>query len=302
MKTLVVTEIKKSIEIMDEFVDEDYDYLELQNWFGVIDSKNREFTVYDNSGRMQISLIVSKTHDFDKHLCEYEPTMTEVRQMMHQRPIYLDFPYPDGTMSQILRDACKVWKKDVFIPLNTEICLRAQTSYNRMDYGCEWLGGGDWEEKTMYGETTDFFIVGIILREPYKFVHQEALEILTDLKNQRDELADTIKQMTAALKSTGNIVIHKVLGRSPREGRICEATGDKIIVEFEGATSAFIFPDCFYRGFLSSPKYADLIEKTKQMNAELENQTATIKTWQKAIDDEDIGEMLDLVRKYQGRE
>jgi len=45
---------------MDEFVDGEYDFLGLKNWFSVTDSHNRSFSVYDNSGRMQISLIVSK--------------------------------------------------------------------------------------------------------------------------------------------------------------------------------------------------------------------------------------------------
>ena len=172
MKTLVVTEIKKSIDIMDEFVDNDYDYLELQNWYRITDSRDRKYDRYSNEGRLNVSLLVSKDKTSSKSLCDFSPTMTELREMKY-RGLFLDFPYAEGSMSSIIRDACKEWKTDAFIPLTTEILLRAQTSYNRMDYGCEWLGGGDWEEKTLYGETTDFFITGIILREPKKLMAQE---------------------------------------------------------------------------------------------------------------------------------
>lgn len=179
---LTVSNIKKSIELMDEFVDGNYDYLELQNWLGAIDSHDRGFSVYDNSGRMRISLIIAKERFNDSApLCNYKPTMTELRQMRY-RQVYLDGLYSENTIYSSIRLACKKWEKDVFIPLPIEICLRAQTSYNRMDYGCEWLGGGDWEEKTMYGETTDFYIIGIIMHEPYKHIEQEAVEILDDLK------------------------------------------------------------------------------------------------------------------------
>ena len=300
MKTLVVNEIKRSIEIMDEFVDEDYDLLELKNWFGVCDSKNRPFSMFDNAGRMQVSLIVSKEHDKSKGLCEYEPTMTEVRQMKHERCLFLDFPYPEGTMLKILCEACKVWEKDVFIPLETEICLRAQTSYNRMDYGCEWLGGGDWEEKTMYGETTDFFIVGVILHEPYKHFPQQAAEILAELKNQRDEIEYTFNAMIEVLKKTDEIVIQKVLGRPPREGHICECSGNKITVQFESASASFMFPDCYFKGFLTSPRYGELIAKAKEIYADLEERNKTIKVWQTAIDSNNLDKMFSLVWEYNG--
>lgn len=39
---LSVSNIKRSIDLMDEFVDGDYEYLELKNWFSVIDSRNRD--------------------------------------------------------------------------------------------------------------------------------------------------------------------------------------------------------------------------------------------------------------------
>lgn len=71
-------------------------------------------------------------------------------------------------------------EKDVEIKLPIQICLRAQTSWNRMDYGCEWLGGGDREEKTLYGEATDFYIDSVVLRERYKTSVQEAREILNE--------------------------------------------------------------------------------------------------------------------------
>ena len=263
--------------------------------------------MFDNAGQMQVSIIVSKEHDRNKGLCEYEPTMTEVRQMKHERCLFLDFPYPEGTMLKILCDACKAWKKDIFIPLDTEICLRAQTSYNRMDYGCEWLGGGDWEEKTLYGETTDFFIVGIVLHEPYKHFPQQAAEILAELKKQRNEIEYNFNTMIEVLKRTDEIVIQKICGRPSREGRICGCSGNKIIVEFESTTASFIFPDCYFpdchfKGFLVSAKYGKLVDKAKEIYADLEERNKTIKVWQTAIDSHNLDKMFSLVREYKRHE
>ena len=154
MNTLVVDEIKRSIDLMDKFEDGEYEYLELKNWFWVRDLKDRKLSFDDNTGIYDVSLMVAKKSEKKKY-CKYEPTMTELRQMQHHG-IALDEAYEDGSMDKIIQDACKEWKANKFIELSMAICLRAQTSWNRMDYGCEWLGRGDWEEKTLYGETTDF--------------------------------------------------------------------------------------------------------------------------------------------------
>ena len=78
MKTLVVKQIKRSIEIMDEFDGGDFDYLELNDWLSVADSYARQYSVYDNSGRLNISLMISQKSIPNKRWCNSEPTMTEL--------------------------------------------------------------------------------------------------------------------------------------------------------------------------------------------------------------------------------
>ncbi len=258
MNTLIVNEIKRSIDLMDEFETGEYEYLELKNWFWVMDSKDRKWSFDDNSGIYYVSLLVAKKN-YKGPYCEYEPTMTELRKMQHHG-VALDEVYEDGSMDQIIRDACKVWKVDEFIELSKVICLRAQTSWNRMDYGCEWLGGGDWEEKTLYGETTDFYITGIILREPYKSTEQEAREILADLKNKRDENNEHICKAMSVFKRVGQPVIHSSYGR----GVIFEVSENKMRVKFVDKSALFIFPDSVLQGYFRIPDHNELIEDAQK--------------------------------------
>lgn len=181
--------------------------------------------------------------------------MTELRQMQHHG-VSLDEEYEGGSMDQIIRDACKAWKINEYIELSQVICLRAQTSWNRMDYGCEWLGGGDWVEKTLYGETTDFYITGIILREPYKSIEQEAREILSDLRNRRDGNIEFISKAMLAFMDIGQPVLHRTYGK----GIIIEVFDNKIIVKFVNKSALFKFPDSFLQGYLRIPEHDEVIE------------------------------------------
>lgn len=283
---------------MDEFVDGEYDFLELKNWFGVTDSHDRGFSVYDNTGRMQISLIVAKDrYNEQAPLFEYDPTMTELRQMKHHH-IYLDSDYPEDSISYSIKLACEKWVKDEFIPLPIEICLRAQTSYNRMDYGCEWLGGGDWEEKTMYGETTDFFIVGIILHEPYKHVQQEAVEILAALKYRCETLKSNMNLLLEKLKNTSDIVFHKGFGRAQREGKVVEFTEKCVVVQFAERAAKFQFPESYFEGFLTNPIYKAEVTEAKLIYDEIQILEKQISKFDQVIQDDDFSEIYNLVWKY----
>lgn len=294
INTLVVKEIKRSIDLMDEFEDGDYDFLEMQHWFWVKDSKERDFSFTDNAGRFYISLMVSKVRNRNKALCKYEPTMTELRQMQHHG-LTLDEYYEEGTIDSIIRDACKVWRKNEFIELSTEICLRAQTSWNRMDYGCEWLGGGDWEEKTLYGETTDFYITGIILREPYKSVEQEAREILVELQNRYSENEEFIDKVMNTFKKLEQPVIHKKFGR----GMIVNIIDGKILVNFENNSGTFKYPDSILQGFFSIPEnYEVVIDATEKWNENIILQKK-IKKFQYDLKDNNIVELILAVRDFQ---
>ena len=279
---------------MDNFEDRDYDFLELQHWFWVRDLQDRSFSFSDNTGRFYISLMVSKNRNKNKKLCKTEPTMTELRQMQHHG-IALDANYDDGTMDQIIRDACKVWKKDIFIELETEICLRAQTSWNRMDYGCEWLGGGDWEEKTLYGETTDFFITGIILREPHKTIEQEAKEILAELENRYEENLDFIDRVMIAFKHIGQPVIHQKYG----EGIIVDVKNNKVRVDFSSKSGLFMCPDSILQGYFSIPEHNDVIMNAAEKWNENESLMKIIKKFRYVIGVNDFIEIYHAVREYQ---
>lgn len=240
---------------MDKFEDGDYEYLELEHWYWVKDLKDRKWSFDDNTGILYVSLMVTKNRDRNKGLCLYEPTMTELRQNQHHG-LALDEEYKEDSIDQIIRDACKKWIKDEYIELEKQICLRAQTSWNRMDYGCEWLGGGDWEEKTLYGETTNFYISGIILREPYKSTEQEAREILEELRNRKDENEDFIQRASMAIKHVNQQLIHKSMG----VGTIIEIEDNKILVRFAKRTALFVFPDSILQGYFSVSEHNDVIE------------------------------------------
>ena len=279
MNTLVVNDIKRSIALMDEFEDGDYDYLELSKWFWVKDSIDRHWVMDDNTGIYDVSLMVSKETE-KKDYCDYEPTMTELRQKQHHG-INLDGEYEDGSMDQIICDACKHWKVNEFIELSKVIRLRAQTSWNRMDYGCEWLGGGDWEEKTLYGETTDFFITGIILREPYKSTEQEAREILADLKNRIDENNEFIDKTMTAFKHVNQPVIHNSYGK----GIITEVFDDKMKVSFANKSALFKCPDSILQGYFRIPAHNEVIEDAANKRRENVNLEKWVKRFEYAEDD-----------------
>lgn len=293
MKTLVVKQIKRSIEIMDEFDGGDFDYLELNDWLSVVDSYARQYSVYDNSGRLNISLMILQKSIPNKRWCNSEPTMTELRQMQHKR-ISLDIDYPEDSMFGIIKEACKIWKVNEFIELPMNICLRAQTSYNRMDYGCEWLGGGDWEEKTLYGETTDFYIVGIILHEPFKHIEQEAIEILQSLKIQNEEdsaLLDSLTKKLASIKT-------QIRSKKWDTGTIKHVEAGRIIVDFSGKEVKFLFPDSFIQGFLVADTAEELVSKIKEISETIKHRSNEISKLENAMKPNHFEELYDLVWSY----
>ena len=298
---LTVTDIKKSIEVMDEFVDGDFDFLELKNWFNVVDTKKHVFSAYDNSGQMRVSLIVAKKRlNPQAPLCEHDPTMTELRQSKHFH-LFLDWDYPVDSISYSIRQACERWVKDEFIPLPYEICLRAQTSYNRMDYGCEWLGGGDWEEKTMYGETTDFFIVGIVLHEPYKHVEQEATEILADLHGRKEIAILELDRTLALLKNTEDTLLYKTKVSAPRACRAIAFTDTSVVVQFEHRTATFLFPQSYFEGFLVNSKQEKTVITAKAIHEDVQALNKEIEKLERVLTQHDFAGIHEIVWQYRNK-
>lgn len=291
MKSLVVEKIKKSIDLMDEFENGEYDYLELKDWFWVKDLENRRMKFDDNTGTLSISLLVVKNRDKNRVLCKYEPTMTELRQMQHHG-LSLDKEYEKDSFDDIIRNGCKTWKQDVEIKLPIQICLRAQTSWNRIDYGCEWLGGGDWEEKTLYGETTNFYIDSVILRERYKTPVQEAREILNELQNRYDENVEFIDKVMVAFKYIEQYVIHKSFG----EGHICDICEDKIRVQFDEECKLFKCPDSILQGYFRIPEHNNVIQAAIDKWNENQRLSKKIKIFEYAQGD--LLACLEAVRNY----
>lgn len=276
---------------MDEFENGEYDYLELKDWFWVKDLENRPMKFDNNIGTLSISLLVVKNRDKNRALCKYEPTMTELRQMQHHG-LSLDKEYEKDLFDDIIRNGCKTWKQYVEIKLPIQICLRAQTSWNRIDYGCEWLGGGDWEEKTLYGETTDFYIDSVILRERYKTPVQEAREILNELQNRYDENVEFIDKVMVAFKHIEQYVIHKSFG----EGYICDICEDKIRVQFDEECKLFKCPDSILQGYFRIPEHNNVIQDAIDKWNENQRLSKKIKIFEYAQGD--LLACLEAVRNY----
>lgn len=294
MKVLEAKHIKKSTELMEEFEVGDYDFLELRDWLQVVESSKSKFSVYDNSDCFNISIMISKTRNPEKTLFPYSPTMTEFRQT-HRHSIYLDSEYPEDAFYSLIQKACMKWKKDVYIELEKEVCLRAQTMENRTDYGCEWLGGGDWVEKTMYGETTNFFITGIILREPYKFIQQEATEILESLQDKYAEFKEHIDRSVRAFKNTEVAVFSNKYG----EGRFSRFVDNTVEIQFSDKSVSFHFPECVLKGFIQIPKYEKLIYELSDYAIELESIQKEMKAIEMALEPENYSMLHELMyRKY----
>ena len=74
---------------------------------------------------------------------------------------------------EVTEDVIKLYKdKKQFFRFSKPYLLRAQNSSNRTGYGWEWdwSGGfGDYTEGTLYGETTNYFFVGVYVTTGYTF-------------------------------------------------------------------------------------------------------------------------------------
>ena len=112
-----------------------------------------------------VSLIIERQPCLNQSRCIVNTeslTMTELKNRKGYR-IRSGYDYGKISIYSKFLEACKTWSENTEIQLKNAITIRAQTSKNRQDYGCEWIGGGDWVEHTLYGDTTDFYITKIIL-------------------------------------------------------------------------------------------------------------------------------------------
>ena len=170
-----------------------------------------------------------------------------------------------------------------------------------MDYGCEWLGGGDWEEKTMYGETTDFYIIGIIMHEPYKHIEQEAVEILDDLKYRKGNQQHRLTQLLEVLKNTDDVLNHKSIGNVNKQCKAIDFTSKIVTVQFRDRQAKFPFPESFLNGFLENPQHIKETESAKIIYIEIQELSKEIVQFEKALALDNFDEIYHLVSQHKQR-
>lgn len=139
-----------TVDLLDEFCSSKKEFLILRD----------QFSVHNNSG--YVSLII--TPRYQEISVEYtQPTMTELKQNVGKGIHYISC----ARLQPLLAEIDKIDMKYKSIPKESKFAFECpfliggQTSDNRTGYGCEWLGGGDYIEGTLYGEVTDFMVVGI---------------------------------------------------------------------------------------------------------------------------------------------
>lgn len=143
----------KTVDLMDEFEDSKKTYLKLFHTF-------KYDIFYD------INLIIAQVPREKTYVIyDDQPTITELKSCIGKRLSDCKIPkrmrYMAKIIAKTLENEPVVEYKN--IPLIEPCLLGAQSSANRTDYGCEWIGGGDWIEKTMFGEVTDYLVVGVSL-------------------------------------------------------------------------------------------------------------------------------------------
>ena len=140
-----------TVNLLDEFCLSKKDFLILKE----------QFAMYNNAG--YISLII--TPRYREIEVEYtQPTMTELKQNVGKRIRSISC----SRLQPLLEKIDKIDRENNSVPKGSKFAFErpfligGQTSDNRTGYGCEWIGGGDYIEGTLYGEVTDFMVVGII--------------------------------------------------------------------------------------------------------------------------------------------
>lgn len=144
-----------TVDLLDDYCDSKKDFLILKN----------QFSLLNNYG--YVSLIITP-HYREMKTENTQPTMTELKQNVGKRisnisclrlqPLLKEIQNIDNTYEKISRGSKFAFERPFLIG--------GQTSDNRTGYGCEWIGGGDYIEGTLYGEVTDFMVVGIIYEGP----------------------------------------------------------------------------------------------------------------------------------------
>lgn len=138
-----------TIQLLDEFCSSNKDFLILDNQF------------FLNNNRRFISLIVIPKY-IDIYCEDTQPTMTELKYNSWKNINYISCEKLQPLIQELVKiDKTQIKENTIYV-FKTPFLIGGQTSNNRTGYGCTWIGGGDYIEGTLYGEVTDFMVVGFI--------------------------------------------------------------------------------------------------------------------------------------------
>ena len=150
--------------------------------------------------------------------------------------------------------------KDQFFRFSKPFLLRAQNSSNRTGYGWEWNwsgGYGDYTEGTFYGETTNYFFVGVYVTTGYSYEASSRKPLEDRVKNTEED-----KRRTFA-SSEYKVIFYegKLNGitQNPIEQRffrVKTTKGNKYI-----PASYDLGENCYYIASANSQKYRETIER-----------------------------------------
>ena len=97
------------------------------------------------------------------------PTLTELKRSSGKAVISNQFPDRMLPVINHIQAICNQNnpndQEKIIIPFDTPFPIGGQTFNDQEGYGCEWIGGGDYIEGTLYGQTTSFLIGGIIIQK-----------------------------------------------------------------------------------------------------------------------------------------
>lgn len=144
----------KTTKIMDDFSNSDKIFIIFR-------------TAYYTDDWKKISLIGIRKFNNAPRFHDECPTMTELKQSFGSSIKYALDKCPDRLycMLKEISEYLRNHKVDLGdqIAFETPHIFGGRTSSNLVNLGCEWTGGGDYVVNTLYGEVTEFLMIGFII-------------------------------------------------------------------------------------------------------------------------------------------
>lgn len=152
-----LTKNTKTTPIMDSFYNSDKVFLIFERIFLILSEQKNQF--------LSISLVVKKSSLGIKTI-NTGLTMTDLKKSSDNRYFGNYFAKDDrmySLMEEIILAIDKATTSKQAIPFENPIRLGGQTYSNQTGYGSEYNGNDLISQGTLYGETTGFYIIGIII-------------------------------------------------------------------------------------------------------------------------------------------